>query len=492
MNGSQQGLTASKEFVDGWTIAQTLGEGAYGEVKLLINRHSGDAVAMKMVDLKKHPDAVNSVKKEVAIQRNLSHINILKFFGKRSQGDTEFIFLEYASGGELFDRIEPDVGMTPVDAQRYFNQLLLGVEYLHEKGIAHRDLKPENLLLDEHDNVKISDFGMATMFRLKGRERQLTTKCGTLPYVAPEVLIEPYHAAPADIWSCGIILVTLLSGELPWDQPTTNCAEFIAWKSNTYQSRTPWSKLNTLAISLLRKILAVNPSERISLKNIMQHRWCTQKFSPVESCDVTDSGDMPRAKRLCSNVNLMGSNTDDSLSRMCLSQPMPSSKYAVSEVSTDCDAPNNSNNYGDRISFCFSQPTMMDDLLLCTQMNATQCANPFQRLVKRMTRFCVSTSFDETVQKLTSVLENLGFQYKTHDDNVVTIMTTDRRKADLIFKVTLLEMEGKILLDFRLSKGCGLDFKRGFMKIRDTLNSEGIVAKVPTAFAFASVLGNGQ
>lgn len=485
-------MSVSKEFVDGWTIAQTLGEGAYGEVKLLINRHSGDAVAMKMVDLKKHPDAINSVKKEVAIQRNLQHINILKFFGKRSQGDTEFIFLEYCSGGELFDRIEPDVGMSPVDAQRYFNQILSGVEYLHEKGIAHRDLKPENLLLDEHDNVKISDFGMATMFRLKGRERLLTTKCGTLPYVAPEVLIEPYKAAPADIWSCGIILVTLLSGELPWDQPTTNCTEFIAWKSNNYQSRTPWSKLNTLAISLLRKILSINPLERITLKSIMQHRWCTQKFSQstTDENDVTDSGgDIPCAKRLCSNQNLIGSNTDDSLSRMCLSQPMPSTTYAVSDISTDCDnVPNNSSNYGDRMSFCFSQPTMMDDLLLCTQMNATQCANPFQRLVKRMTRVCVSTSFDETIQKLTEILDNLGYKYKTHDDNVVTIMTTDRRKADLIFKVTILEMEGKILLDFRLSKGCGLDFKRGFMKIRDTLTTDGIVAKVPTAFAFASVL----
>lgn len=156
---------ANREFVEGWTLAQTLGEGAYGEVKLLINRQSGEAVAMKMVDLKKHPDAESSVKKEVCIQKILQHPSILKFFGKRTQGDIEYIFLEYASGGELFDRIEPDVGMPIPEAQRYFNQLLAGVDYLHTRGVAHRDLKPENLLLDEHDNVKISDFGMATMFR---------------------------------------------------------------------------------------------------------------------------------------------------------------------------------------------------------------------------------------------------------------------------------------------------------------------------------------
>lgn len=124
----------NREFVEGWTLAQTLGEGAYGEVKLLLNRQSGEAVAMKMVDLKKHPDAESSVKKEVCIQKILQHPNILKFFGKRTQGDIEYIFLEYASGGELFDRIEPDVGMPIPEAQRYFNQLLAGVEYLHGRA----------------------------------------------------------------------------------------------------------------------------------------------------------------------------------------------------------------------------------------------------------------------------------------------------------------------------------------------------------------------
>lgn len=74
-------------------------------VKLLINRQSGEAVAMKMVDLKKHPDALTSVKKEVCIQKILQHPHILKFFGKRTQGEVEYIFLEYAAGGELFDRI---------------------------------------------------------------------------------------------------------------------------------------------------------------------------------------------------------------------------------------------------------------------------------------------------------------------------------------------------------------------------------------------------
>lgn len=485
---------SSKEFVDGWTIAQTLGEGAYGEVKLLVNRNTSDAVAMKMIDLKKHPSAASSVKKEVAIQRNLQHPNILKFFGRRTQGDVEFIFLEYAAGGELFDRIEPDVGMSKLQAQRYFSQLLSGVEYLHEKGIAHRDLKPENLLLDEQDNVKISDFGMATMFRCKGRERQLTTKCGTLPYVAPEVLVQPYNATPADIWSCGIILVTLLSGELPWDQPTSNCAEFLAWKENKYTTLTPWSKLDSIAIAFLRKILAFNPVDRITLDKIQQHRWCQTDLVTHES-DTTDSNGSYNRKRLCSNQRLQTSNDDDSLSRMCLSQPVPTTRYGVSPLPDDdnmhignngnCDpAILNDSHIRNGAGFCFSQPAMIDDLLLSTQMNATQCANPFQRLVKRMTRFFVTTRFDETVRDLTAALDKLGYISKVQlEDGCVVIMTTDRRNMDLIYRANLIEMDGKFLLDFRLSRGCGLDFKRGFIKIKKLL--EPIIAKGPTAWPIA-------
>jgi serine/threonine protein kinase len=91
-------------------------------------------------------------------------------------------------------------------------ELFAQQDYLHGLGIAHRDLKPENLLLDAFDQLKITDFGLATVFRLNGKERLLDKKCGTLPYVAPEVLLKPYSAQPADIWSCGIILVAMLAG----------------------------------------------------------------------------------------------------------------------------------------------------------------------------------------------------------------------------------------------------------------------------------------
>lgn len=180
----------------------------------------------------------------------------------------------------------------------------------------------------------------------------------------------------------------------------------------------------------------------------------------------------PRAKRLCSNQDLNTSNLDDSVSRMCHSQPVPTVLF--SDLKNDCNMMEARNDY------CFSQPTMMDDLLLCTQLNATQgsgASNPFQRLVRRMTRFFVSTKCDETLKRLTTLVEKMGFTWKLNDDSTVTISTIDRRKLQLTFKANLLEMDGKILLDFRLSKGCGLEFKRKFIKIKTGLSD--IVQKGP-------------
>ena len=160
-----------REFIEGWDLIQVLGEGAFGEVKLLVNKENGEACAMKEIDLEQYPDAEETVKKEICVHKLLKHKQIVQCYGSRQEGSRQFIFLEYCSGGELFDRIEPDGGMSEWRAQKFFKELVSGVEYLHRKGVSHRDIKPENLLLDENDVLKISDFGMATVFRHQGKER---------------------------------------------------------------------------------------------------------------------------------------------------------------------------------------------------------------------------------------------------------------------------------------------------------------------------------
>lgn len=190
-----------------------------------------------------------------------------------------------------------------------------------------------------------------------------------------------------------------------------------------------------------------------------------------------DEIDSPHAKRQCSKL-LLG---DDS-ARMCSSQPLFAHQDQLENARDAIEA---------RLDYCFSQPTLLDDMLLCTQLNATQGSstqnqNQFQRLVKRMTRFFVDTKCQQTINRLTTAAEKLGYTWKLNDgDSIVTIYTVDSRKVQLTFKAQLLEMDGKILLDFRLSKGCGLEFKRIFVKLKTSLSD--IIEKSPITWPLSTL-----
>ncbi|XP_074159976.1 serine/threonine-protein kinase Chk1 isoform X1 [Sminthopsis crassicaudata] len=459
-------------FVEDWDLVQTLGEGAYGEVQLAVNRRTEEAVAVKIVDMKRAIDCPDNIKKEICINKMLNHENIVKFYGHRREGNIQYLFLEYCSGGELFDRIEPDVGMPEQDAQKFFHQLMAGVVYLHGIGITHRDIKPENLLLDDRDNLKISDFGLATVFRHNNRERLLNKMCGTLPYVAPELLKrKEFHAEPVDVWSCGIVLTAMLAGELPWDQPSDNCQEYCDWKEKkTYL--TPWKKIDSAPLALLHKILIENPGSRITIPDIKKDRWYTKVLKKGAKRPRASSGgvsDSPGgfSKHIQSNLDFSPVNSAHSEEKVKYSSSQPEPRTGLSLWDT-------SPSYIDKLvqGISFSQPACPDHMLLNSQLLGTpgSSQNPWQRLVKRMTRFFTKLDADKSYHCLKETCEKLGYHWKKSCMNQVTVSTTDRRNNKLIFKVNLVEMDEKILVDFRLSKGDGLEFKRHFLKIKGKLS----------------------
>eukprot|EP00058_Branchiostoma_floridae_P027977 XP_002613468.1 hypothetical protein BRAFLDRAFT_71929 [Branchiostoma floridae] len=415
-------MAETTPFVDGWDFVQTLGEGAYGEVKLAVNRVTEEAVAVKILDGDKVNGASENIRKELCIHKMMTNSHIIRFYGHRKDGTLNYLFLEYASGGELFDRIEPDQGMAQAQAQRYFRQLIAGVEYLHTKGVAHRDIKPENLLLDDNDNLKISDFGLSTVFRHQGKERVMNKCCGTPPYVAPEVMRkEEYRAEPADIWSCGIVLVAMMAGELPWDEPTYTCREYCDWLDKKYQL-TPWNKIDTV------------PLER---KTFMLYSY---RYDSSE-------------RYASSQPELRRENTSSSE----LSQS--SMEELVQGVS-------------------FSQPAAPDDMFLASQTQASQSSQtPLQRLVKRMTRFVTKCETEKALAELKAVVDKLGLSWKKVHANQISVSTTDKRGSQLIFKVFLYDMNGYRLVDFRLSKGDGLEFKRLFVRIKKKMSA--VISKAP-------------
>lgn len=184
-------------------------------------------------------------------------------------------------------------------------------------------------------------------------------------------------------------------------------------------------------------------------------------FHPLFSDDplADDPLQQPR-KRLRSDLDISG---DREISGKMIYLTQPSERSADT---TDAVETRNS-------GFCFSQPTLLDDLILCSQMNPTQGTQSsqsiMQRLVKRMTRFFVVSRYDETTKRISAVADKLGYTWRGVEGGTMTVSTMDRRKLQLIFKVTLIEMDGRLLVDFRLSKGCGLEFKRSFIKIKNHL-----------------------
>lgn len=226
---------------------------------------------------------------EVTLHKHIGlHNNIIAFYESGENDIWRWIAMELADGGDLFDKIEPDEGVGEDIAHVYFLQLVSAIGYMHSKGVGHRDIKPENMLLSADGNLKIADFGLATLFQYNGKTKLSTTLCGSPPYIAPEVVQcsskknskgVGYSADLVDIWSCGIVLFTLLAGNTPWDAPTQNSYEFSEYVRTNAKPEDDelWDNLPTTTLSLLRGMLKVDPKSRFSMQDVRKHPWFTRQ-----------------------------------------------------------------------------------------------------------------------------------------------------------------------------------------------------------------------
>ena len=225
---------------------------------------------------------------EISLHKFLEHhVNIVQFFQAGEDSTWRWIAMELAEGGDLFDKIESDLGVGEDVAHFYFTQLISAVNYMHSKGVGHRDIKPENILLSAEGNLKIADFGLATLFEYKGVKKLCHTSCGSPPYTAPEVVTcdtqsrqradQGYSGNFVDIWSCGVVLFVLLVGNTPWDEPLDRSYEFDQYlKTNGRPDDDLWRNLPPETHSLLRGMMRVKPRERFSLSEICRHPWFTR------------------------------------------------------------------------------------------------------------------------------------------------------------------------------------------------------------------------
>ncbi|CDW82045.1 protein kinase domain containing protein [Stylonychia lemnae] len=254
----------------------SIGEGTFGKVKLGTHHITGEKVAIKILEKDRITDVsdVERVAREIHILKLIRHPNIIQLYEIIETPKQLYLIMEYASGGELFDYIVANTRLKEEEACKYFQQIIAGVDYIHQLNIVHRDLKPENLLLDHNKNIKIVDFGLSNTY---GLGELLKTACGSPCYAAPEMIAgKKYLGANVDIWSCGVIMFALICGFLPFEDPDTSK---LYKKILSGEFKIP-SFVSKDAADLMQKILNTDPEKRYKIPDIRSHPWF-QKFQPV-------------------------------------------------------------------------------------------------------------------------------------------------------------------------------------------------------------------
>lgn len=411
-----------------------------------VDQKSGKSYAVKMINKEQADSQPNyNIKKEVLIHESLSHPHIIKLVEARRDEKHYYLVMEWGSGGELFEKIEPDVGF-PIDiAHMYFKQLMLVLKYLGEEGVAHRDIKPENMLVDASGNLKITDFGLATVFKQHGQRRILHTPCGTAMYMAPEVLAARtgYEGDKADMWSAAVVLFVMVAGCHPWEEPTIRCGHYDCFLKSRCHSYSPWNKFDPELKDLLLSILKHNPEERLDIDGVLAHPWMLRPNPLINedgSCkDPKRLAELLEASHAASNYSPVLTDDDDRLSS------------ALTQI---------------EMSAIFSQAAHTKALLGFSQPVTSMTVNEADQVlhIQRLARFYTRAPMEAVLERLQKQLNTMLVQHKAPSgSNQIIFATVDRRKGPLTGEITVHRLSDELnLVLFTKAKGDAIEFKRFF------------------------------
>lgn len=265
-------------FSDGYVVKETIGVGSYSVCKRCVHKATNMEYAVKVIDKSKRDPS-----EEIEILlRYGQHPNIITLKDVYDDGKHVYLVTELMRGGELLDKILRQKFFSEREASFVLHTISKTVEYLHSQGVVHRDLKPSNILyVDESGNpecLRICDFGFAK--QLRAENGLLMTPCYTANFVAPEVLKRQGYDEGCDIWSLGILLYTMLAGYTPFANGPSDTPEEILTRIGSGKftlSGGNWNTVSETAKDLVSKMLHVDPHQRLTAKQVLQHPWITQK-----------------------------------------------------------------------------------------------------------------------------------------------------------------------------------------------------------------------
>ncbi|VAI89997.1 unnamed protein product [Triticum turgidum subsp. durum] len=424
-----------------------LGEGNFAKVYLARHMDTKEEVAIKVMDKEKliKLGAVQQIKREIAVMRRLRHPNIVQLHKVMACKSRIFVVMEYVRGGPLYRHIPANSGLKEDETRRIFQQLVSALTFCHAQGVYHRDIKPDNLLVDEHGNLKVADFGLSAHADTARREALLHTVCGTPLYVPPEVFARRgYDGAKADAWSCGIVLFVLAAGR--------------------------------------------NPAHRITLLQIKETDWFKKGFKEVSF--YIDNKDCLRSLDGSEEPDLCDSDSED--------------ETAMSSSSSGSSSPV-AHGDGGGMHTSVSAPSLVN--LEKMHIAAARAPEPRIRRIKSMNAFDIiasSPSFDLSglfeergeqlrfvssapvntiISKLEEIAGQVSFTARTKDCQVSFEATRNGHKGALAISTKIFQLTPELVMVQVCKKAgdtaeyrqfCGSELKPGLRGIVDGLPEDGL------------------
>ncbi|XP_039636852.1 hormonally up-regulated neu tumor-associated kinase homolog [Perca fluviatilis] len=268
--------------VGSYLVGKMINKGSFAKVMEGLHIGTGEKVAIKVIDKKKARQdsyVLKNMKREPRIHQMVRHPHIVVLLETLETENSYYMAMELCAGGDLMDRICERKRLEEREVRRYTRQILSAVEHLHKHGIVHRDLKIENFLLDEHNNIKIVDFGLSNTLKAESLSLELlNTQCGSPAYAAPELLAHRKYGPKVDVWSVGVSMFAMLTGTLPFTVEPFNIKHLHQKMVNGEISSIP-GDVSKGAVAFVLSLLEPDPAKRPSVSAAMEERWINEGYA---------------------------------------------------------------------------------------------------------------------------------------------------------------------------------------------------------------------
>ncbi|ROV87365.1 hypothetical protein VSDG_09878 [Cytospora chrysosperma] len=280
---------------------EVVGRGAFGIVRISHKKLEGQPgeKLFAVKEFRRRPEETEKkyskrLTAEFCISSSLRHPNVIHTLDllKDAKGDYCEV-MEFCAGGDLYTLVLAAGKLEVQEADCFFKQMMRGVEYMHEMGVAHRDLKPENLLLTTNGGLKITDFGNGECFRMawENDAHMVSGLCGSAPYIAPEEYVDKeFDARAVDVWACGVIYMAMRTGRHLWRVAKKDEDEFYARYLNGRRDEEGYGPIESLhrarCRNVIYSILDPNPTRRITASQVLKSEWGRE----IKLCKAGEEG----------------------------------------------------------------------------------------------------------------------------------------------------------------------------------------------------------